>query len=367
MEGGRPHTHQHHHQHHHHPASMPPVQYAHVTPTSTHDGAVEHFRWGGVGPEGGAGGSGAQCSISCNREGLVMTYSALPGSPVPVPAPAPAPASCSLCTALAAPHTCPFSQFPGGNAVTEAATEQIASRTQEAAAGRSSTFCGSLDRTTPRTAPQRPYGRRCKSTAHIVLQNTDQQQQETPRPHEFHATPTSDPAPAQTPTRTPATPRPQQEPRGRARTRTAATPLPDRAGGMCGPGGNNEGVVGWGGGPSCTCHHCSTLYSLMTSLTCPCHHHQHHPHHPHPAHRPTTRSPTIRTFDSHTTYDIPPVPPAPAPSSPRPPRRCSPPSPCGSPPPEKPRLHTSPHAQRRVPRMGAAAATAAAAAAAGQV
>lgn len=371
MEGGRP-VHPAHHPHTHHP-DMPPVQYAHLTPTSTHEGrphpgAVEHFRWGGARPEGGAGGNGAQCSISCSREGLVMTYSALPGPP--------AHTSCPLCTTLATPRACPFSlpppQEPQAAPVSQAAPEASASlsrslcdlsRTQEPTAGRSLTFCGSLDRATPRMTPQRPYGRRCKSTAHIVLQNNEQ----APRPHEFHATP----APA----------RPQQEPRGRARQRTAHPPPQARAG-LGGPGDSGggweqaEGVVPGRvvGPPSCPCHHCSTLYSLVSTLTCPCHHHHHTPcPGPQGGGRPATRSPTVRTFDSHTTYDGHPAPP-----SPRPPRRCSPPSPRRSPSPEKrsdaagqPRPHTSPQAPRRVPRMGAAAATAAAAAAtatpAGQV
>lgn len=79
---------------------------------------------------------------------------------------------------------------------------------ESSAAGRSMTFSGSLDRHTPRTGPQRPYGRRCKSTAHIVLQNNDAMTH--PRPlHDKHG---ASPAHLHVPA---------GEARGRARHRTA--------------------------------------------------------------------------------------------------------------------------------------------------
>lgn len=394
--------------HHHHPHAsqghlgVTPVQCAHAVPTSAapHEGHAEEWRWCGAG-RGGAG--GAQCSITCGREGLVLTYNTQAGAPHPVPCPHCAtPPLCSL----PAPSLSPAGAVePAESAASTVLSRSMLdlSRPQQqpeecGAAGRSMTFSGSLDRHTPRQQQQqRPYGRRCKSTAHIVLQNNDATRA-APRPHEFHATTA---APAATPTSaTFTTTAPPNEARGRARHRTAPQPSPH--------GGAEAG--GW--------QRVAATTTTTTSL-CPCHLHHHHHHpwpplcplmsshnpyhpclHPHtfhpcPHHHPATpnpsllapcchphapaapgpappegvgraasRSPTVRTFNSHCHYqDVASPPPSPRLAV----RRRASASPRGSPSPERRGVQAedvspqgAPQLPRRVPRMGAAAAAAAA-------
>ncbi|XP_069157905.1 serine/threonine-protein kinase N2 isoform X7 [Procambarus clarkii] len=384
--------------------SMAPVQYAHVTPTSTsaHSGrplmasgaSREHWQWNS--------GGGAHCSITCGREGLTMTYNAHPAAHDAHNAahdahnaahdahPA---APCPIC---AAPAATPGHDagVMGGPALTRSLVDL--SRPQEQMAARSLTFSGSLDRATQRPAHQRPYGRRCKSTAHIVLQNNEGLT--APRPHEFHATLREEGGAAHAHT----------GPEGRGRARVRAPPA-SAGGGWQRQEHPPGGQVLQGGGavqppivppiapPCCTCHHCSALFSLVSSLAHPrpCYACTHRPpspptprrHHQDPpptedggarAH-PPPRSPTVRTFNSHRCYEEEGV------------RRCQPPT-CQRSRTPSPRMldrgrspspHASPHASpspdrrgdgaedrlphvtpqatpRRVPRMGAAAAAAAA-------
>lgn len=443
--------------------SMAPVQYAHVTPTATSSlggrplmasGApLEHWRWTGDGTA-----AGAQCSITCGREGLTMTYNAQPvgnirGIPL-VP--------CTICDSLVAAHpdhlttattTTTSTALPGTVAslpittcLSTASTSPTFTRSlmdlskpQEQIATRSLTFSGSLDRATQRPVQQKPYGRRCKSTAHIVLQNNEMPGPRDTRPHEFHSTmregTTSQPLDED---------RPASEPRGRARQRGGAE---SRFSGIGASGWERLHTVTeeheqsrrstYGRGPPsvptmpqlmppcCPCHHCTALYSFMSSLAhertchaCAHHHHHHHPpcspphshtqgppSHPYPhtedARVPLSKAPTTRTFNSHTCYEgkpgpswrhvqkgaeasavssqrlAPPddtqqgkLPRTPSPGvRPRPPPL--PESPESSPSPERPRRapgveqqqqpQTTPQLPRRVPRMGAAAAAATAA------
>ncbi|XP_071517170.1 serine/threonine-protein kinase N2 isoform X8 [Panulirus ornatus] len=438
-------------------ATMAPVQYAHVTPTSTSSlsgrplmasGApVEHWRWGG------SGATGAQCSITCGREGLTMTYNAQPPAAAAaghVHHAVPCPACTSLATGrswhlpLPQPHSPPVVATAATQdaaattittSITTTATSPIVtrslvdlSRPQEQPAARRMTFSGSLDRATQRPVQQRPYGRRCKSTAHIVLQTSGSDVPREARPHEFHSTLRKDDAPSQSGGADGD--RPEQEARGRARHRTT----PDAVHGAVG-GGQAAGYGGWerlqplseeqetsrrlafeaGVPPCCACHHCSALYSLMSSLaherTCHAcaHHHHHHHHHqpcsptPHhsqesPAYPPSAtgdartpagpKSPTVRTFNSHRCYEeehagvrrqappgdhrLPASQPKSRTPSPRTSRRHrSSVSPRSSPSPDRRgdgaedrHPQTTPQMPRRVPRMGAAAAAAAAASAA---
>lgn len=323
---------------------------------------------------------GASCAALCPCH-------VAPAGVCPLAAPSPAAPPPSAAATEAAPDS-------GEAAAAMSRSLGDLSQPQECgAAGRSMTFCGSLDRHTPRTAPQRPYGRRCKSTAHIVLQNNDAAK-EASRPHEFHAT------------SGPHAHVPPLEARGRARQRAAPPPPPpppppgQHGGGECG---------GWrrggGGAACCPCRHWTTLCPAMSGHD-PCHPCLHHYHHHHPAACPSTllapccrpyasapqedvsraasKSPTVRTFNSHRCYEeqcgAPRRAPGPVgleaadspPPSPRLAMRRRPsPSPRASPSPERrgaggedvPQPGT-PQMPRRVPRMGAAAATAAAAAAA---
>ncbi|XP_066947696.1 uncharacterized protein Pkn isoform X2 [Macrobrachium rosenbergii] len=355
--------------------SMAPVQYAHVTPTSTSSlsgrplmasGApVEQWRWTGDGAS-----AGAQCSITCGREGLTMTYNAQPtnnirGIPL-IP--------CTICDYLVAGHpehhmptittttatscstspgtattlpitTC-FATTPSSPTFTRSLMD-LSKPQEQSPAPRSLTFSGSLDRATQRPVQQRPYGRRCKSTAHIILQNNEMQVPKETRPHEFHSTIREGEAPKE-----PDIERPASEPRGRARHRGGPeTRFP--GGGAFASGGWErlhpvteeqerrsmfEGGAGGAQGPPltpllappcCPCHHCTALYSFMSSLAhertchaCAHHHHHHHHHSPcspshahsqvptvHPCSHaeevcgPPSKSPTTQTFNSHRCYD----------------------------------------------------------------
>ncbi|XP_063608535.1 uncharacterized protein LOC134782805 isoform X4 [Penaeus indicus] len=362
--------------------SMAPVQYAHVTPTSTSSvsgrplmasgGPVEHFRWGAE--------HGAQCSITCGREGLTMTYNA-PSAASPSPALAAQHLiPCAICNSLALNRAGPplSSQVDtaavrgapltaSAAAATSITTTSPApaytrslmdlSRPGDQVATRSLTFSGSLDRATQRPQQQRPYGRRCKSTAHIILQNNELQVPRESRPHEFHSTLREEDAPGQrdqmmeVPDEEPLG-RPGPEGRGRARHRGGAEP-PYTAVGSGPSGGWERGHAGDQEArgryfepsvhhthafppPCCPCQHCSALYSIVSTLThdrpCPVcphhHHHHHHHHHPscsphvHPHHTqgppdypppgpvgaeepraPPAKSPTTRTFNSHRCYE----------------------------------------------------------------
>lgn len=403
--------------HHYHQASqghpgVTTVQCAHVTPTAAAplEGRAEEWRWCGPG-RGGAG--GAHCSISCGREGLVLTYNTQTGAPLPGP--------CTLCAAAPlcsltapSPAAAPAVISEGASEATEGAVNTVLSRSlldlshpqpeECGAALRRLTLSGSLDRHTPRQQQQqRPYGRRCKSTAHIVLQNNDVTRA-APRPHEFHATTAATSGTSTSTTFT--TTAPPTEARGRARHRTA--PQPSSHGGSEGGGWQRVEMAGRGvgaatGTPFCPCHHhhhhhhpwpplypmvpghdpCHPCLHSYAHLPCP-HHHLPiptpsllpqccHPHASTPCPAPpdgsvraASRSPTVRTFNSHRHYQDEASPP----SSPRlTVRRRASTSPRGSPSPERRRAqaedgssHGAPQLPRRVPRMGAAAAAAAAAA-----
>lgn len=346
--------------------SMAPVQYAHVTPTSTSSlsgrplmaSGAEQWRWRGDGSA-----TGAQCSITCGREGLTMTYNAQPANNVQgipfIP--------CAVCDSMVAAHTDHLSTITTTTTSTTSSPGTIASlacatcftstpssptftrslmdlsKPQEQPTTRSLTFSGSLDRATQRPVQQRPYGRRCKSTAHIILQNNELQGPKETRPHEFHATLRDGEATHHQP----EDERPTTEPRGRARHRGG----PDSRFRDVGASGGwerlhsvteeqeqarhsvFEGVpppvppVPPMIPPCCPCHHCTALYSFMSSLaherTCHAcaHHHHHHPscspshsHTPGPApthpyshpgevRAPLVKSPTTRTFNSHKCYE----------------------------------------------------------------
>ncbi|KAK7079531.1 hypothetical protein SK128_028583 [Halocaridina rubra] len=351
--------------------SMAPVQYAHVTPTSTSSlsgrplmasgGPSEHWQWTGDGAA-----TGAQCSITCGREGLTMTYNAQPTSNIRgVPL-----VPCTICDSLVAAHpdhvttitttTTTSTTLPGTVASLPITTCVSAtpssptftrslmdlSRPQEQPTARSLTFSGSLDRATQRPTQQRPYGRRCKSTAHIILQNNEMPGTKEMRPHEFHSTIREGDVPP-----IPEEGRPSSEPRGRARHRGVPESRYSGVGTFASSGWERLHTVTeeqeqsrrshFEGGlpsvppvppllpPCCPCHHCTALYTFMSSLahertyhTCGHHHHHHHPHHhcsqPHshsqgqPTHPfthseesrvPPPKSPTSRTFNSHKCYE----------------------------------------------------------------
>ncbi|KAK8723896.1 hypothetical protein OTU49_011590 [Cherax quadricarinatus] len=343
--------------------SMAPVQYAHVTPTSTHAGRpvmasgapTEHWRWNGAG--------GAQCSITCGHEGLTMTYNTHPAHlhtqhavPCPVCSPLAVPPNTASIPAYTTSTTSPAYTSTTSPAYTRSLMDL---RPQEQPAARSLTFSGSLDRATQRPAHQRPYGRRCKSTAHIVLQNNEGQE----RPHEFHSTVREE---CEARGRAQHRHRPQQ-PEGGVAVTTEPTLL----------------------APCCPCHHCSALYSLVSSLA---HERTCHAcaHHPCPTQRsqepcvypqrppedemrtqPPPKSPTVRTFNSHRCYEDDALRRQERGQAPC--RRSRTPSPRmlvrgrASPPASADRRgdgaedrHPHTHAPRSVPRMGAAAAAAAA-------
>ncbi|XP_068210041.1 LOW QUALITY PROTEIN: uncharacterized protein [Palaemon carinicauda] len=453
--------------------SMAPVQYAHVTPTSTSSlsgrplmasGApAEQWRWTGDGAS-----AGAQCSITCGREGLTMTYNAQPSNNIQgIPL-----IPCTICDYLVAGHpdhhmptittttatsssaipgtstalpitTC-FTSTPASPTFTQSLVD-LSKPQEQSPAPRSLTFSGSLDRATQRPVQQRPYGRRCKSTAHIILQNNDIQVPKETRPHEFHSTSREG-----KPSKEPDIERPASEPRGRARHRGGPETRFTGVGAFASGGWERlhpvteeqdrrsmfEGGVGGAHGPSvgpvlqppcCPCHHCTALYSFMSSLThertCHACAHSHHHHHHSPcspshirSQVPTihpcshseavcghpSKSPTTQTFNSHRCYEGQPgaprrpdqkntgpppastasqrlVPPerqqgkkrSPSPGS-QPRRHRSPVSPESSSSPERlgrpvgvEQPQTTPQLPRRVPRMGAAAAAAAATSTAG--
>ncbi|XP_076054610.1 serine/threonine-protein kinase N isoform X3 [Oratosquilla oratoria] len=280
---------------------------------------TEEWRWNGP---------GAECSITCDRQGLSMTYNAPTKSPPHAHKPTGGaregsvgfegggggggggggtPAGdgrrgtvppCAYCSssAFVSSHAQQQQPRPAESQPTrgrplekmsaKSATWVPTTSAAAAAAGRSSTFSGSLDRGAEgKPSAQRPYGRRCKSTAHIVLQNNENgsrgQQQQQPRPHEFHHTGRQDrrgegawtggplPGAAQT---LPGSARVHARDQARFPTHheepepTSASPHRHAAGDLHdlrAPAPRSCCLSP----PCCPCHHCSTLFNLVSSLT----------------------------------------------------------------------------------------------------
>ncbi|CAL4064505.1 unnamed protein product [Meganyctiphanes norvegica] len=368
--------------------SNPTIQYANVAPTSSSSGKPvmskatdgDHWQWGPSDNRGASAG-GAQCSITCGREGLTMTYNASADT-VTYPS-----IPCDVCPDGHADN------IPPTPTVSRSMMDLHHSTEATVTTGRSQTFSGSLDRHTQRgtqgTGLQRPYGRRCKSTAHIILQNNDVRDPGSRSKDGMHSGGRGE-----------HRGRPLLRGRGRHTERQPPDPPPEPATGEGWERLHNltenlphahhhhhhshscPAALPPPPPPCCPCHHCNALYSFVTSMAHdPCHscqpsHHHHHPscscmsHHFHqdPPLPPKT-PPTTRTYNSHRSYEEYPTstrrrerskapPPRSRSASPRPPparRAASPPS--RSPSPQHrwgPRI-TPVLPRRVVPRMGAAA------------
>ena len=265
----------------------------------------------------------AHCFIKCGNDGLTMSYDSPSGPSVPTHLQRP--------SMLQIQNNSPRPIDPGGNFCP----------------GRSATFSGG--NRTPRL-----YGRRCKSTAHIVLQNSDSSQPSM-RSHEFNGDERG------------------RGGRGRGRGHGNDKPSDNRNTKEYLPGGWEEPHEHfypsnqWCGAshlppPCCSCPHCSALFTLVSSLTqdrpCP-HHAPHCPYHGHPERQHVS---STHTFNSHRCYEHSPCrngrtspshssskrrEPTPDRRFPSPHRDCAPPPPSA----------TDQSKSRRVPRMGAAAAS----------
>lgn len=134
----------------------------------------------------------------------------------------------------------------------------------------------------------RPYERRCKSTAHIVLQNNAKSEEE--RPREFHGTTHLEDLSNRVKYRN-------------ARDQEQDIPSYQSASHY------HQPYYDYRQAPStslCSCPHCTTLHSLMTSLRCelPCRCHCQH-HEASQKKMAKLTHPLYQTFNSHRSYETP--------------------------------------------------------------